>query len=275
MPQIPIFALSSLGENVSELGSSFTYRFKTPLRIPAGVDCTLSLNQASLWFVQPNISAALGNNMMVFSLLNIKVGLAVTLVFEYGLYSLPALQAALKTKLYNLNRPADCVSGLTGNEVSLTADNAQQKLYFTFMPTESTGHIMVHFQAPNFTMRNFLGFNDNRDFTADYDGLGIAHNIIGTEIAKFNRDLSYFIMNFSLSDGSYDSSGNYNDTQIAQMFPVFISPGSQLVHIPYNPVKCQTSIAGQTISSCQFSVTNQSGVLQDMKGEQFSALIVL
>ena len=109
MPQIPIFALSSKRENVSEIGGSFTYRFKTPLRIPADVDCTVSLNQASLCYVQPNISAALGNNMTVFTFMNIDAVILTTFVFEGGLYSLSALQAALKTKLYNLNNTAEDV----------------------------------------------------------------------------------------------------------------------------------------------------------------------
>ena len=95
MPSIAIFALSSKGENVSEIGSAFTYRFKTPLRIPAGVNCTVSLNQASLWYMRPNISAALGNNTMVFSFARYSV-LTIPIVFEDGLYSISALQDAFK-----------------------------------------------------------------------------------------------------------------------------------------------------------------------------------
>ena len=89
MPSISIFALSSKGENVSEIGSTFTYRLKTPLRIPADVDCTVSLNQASLWYVQPNISAALSNNMMVFTFANYSA-ITITMVFEDDLQSFSA-----------------------------------------------------------------------------------------------------------------------------------------------------------------------------------------
>ena len=186
----------------------------------------------------------------------------------------------LKTKLYNLNGTVCYIDGIdviltgrAGNEVEFIADNAQQKLYFRCAPTNATGIIQVKFRAPLFAMKNFLGFNTEIPFRAAYDGN--TRNVIGTDVAKFNREISYFITNCSLSDGSYDSSGNYNGSQIAQIFPVSISPGSLLVHIPYNPIKCQTSIAGQTISSCQFWVTNQSGVLRDMRGEEFSALVVL
>ena len=142
MPSIPIYALSSKGENLSTLGSTFTYRFKTHLQIPNDVECTLSLNQASLWYVQPNISIALGNNTMKFSCSfkaaensgttndgNVYVVASnvdsasgeFTLTFEDGIYSLPALQATLKGKLSAV--PSD----LTGDKITLFTDNAQQK----------------------------------------------------------------------------------------------------------------------------------------------------
>ena len=73
------------------------------------------------------------------------------------IYSLSALQAAFKTKLYNLNGTAGymngnkvILTGITGNEVKLIADNAQQNLYFSCTPTEATGEIRIHFQATNF-----------------------------------------------------------------------------------------------------------------------------
>ena len=71
MPSIPICALSSKGENLSALGSTFTYLFKTPLQVPSDANCTLSLYQSSLWYVQPNISLALCNNTMQFSFENL------------------------------------------------------------------------------------------------------------------------------------------------------------------------------------------------------------
>ena len=47
-----------------------------------------------------------------------------TLTFEGGIYSLPALQVALKGKL------SAVASDLTGDEITLFADNAQQKSVF-------------------------------------------------------------------------------------------------------------------------------------------------
>jgi hypothetical protein len=271
MPSIPIFALSSKGENVSELGSTFTYRFKSPLRIPAEAeDATISLVQSAIWYVQPNISSALGNNQMVLSYANLNDGDEFTITFEDGLYSLPALQSALKSKLYNLNSE---LTGLTGEEITMIPDNAQQKLIFSLKPTDITGPISMYFGGSDFTMKSFLGYENNEDFAAINSGL--TSSTIGDSTAKFNGALSYFIMHCSLSAGSYDSDGDFNGSQIAQMFPINISPGSQLVHIPNNPLKCSANIAGQTISSCTFSVTNQNGVLQDMRGEEFSALVVL
>ena len=267
MPSIPIYALSSKGENISTLGSSFTYRFKTPPRIPADAeDPQISLIQSSLWYVQPNVSSVLANNT-----LNIQYetgGDAFDLTFQDGLYSLLALQAALKTNLYELNT---ATNGVTGDEITLIADNAQQKLYFRVKPSDTTGDITINFGDSK--MASFLGFENNDTFTAENDGL--SRDILGGDTAKFNGQLSYFIMNCSLSSGSYDSDGNFNGSQIAQMFPTSISPGSQLVHVPNNPIKCSANIAGQTISSCTFSVTNQDGTLQDMRGEEFSALVVL
>ena len=172
MPSIPICALSSKGENLSTLGSTFTYRFKTSLQVPSDVECTLSLYQSSLWHVQKNIGIALGNNTMQFSFANLDGngfdddytqddsddGSAnddpysqaaasenntmnntenntetntenntdnntdnnvFTYVFEDGLYSLKALQTALKRKLVAL------YSDLTGDEITLSPDNAQ------------------------------------------------------------------------------------------------------------------------------------------------------
>ncbi len=269
MPSIPIYALSSKGENLSALGSTFTYRFKTPLQIPSGVECTLSLYQASLWYVQPNISASLGNNAMVFGCDDIDWHFQ--LVFEDGLYSLAALQTALRNKLIEKS------SLLTGDEITLVADTAQQKIVIVLRPTEATGQIRTWYSIDDFTMKHLLGFGSNFNVETAYveGGVSTPYFDIGNETAKFNEQVSYFLMNCSLSGGSYDSGGNYNSSQIAQMFPIGIEPGSQLVHIPYNPVKCSTHCAGQTISSCTFSVTNQSGELQDMGGEEFSCLVVI
>jgi len=312
MPTIPIYALSSKGENLSTLGSTFTYRFKTPLQIPNDVECTLSLNQASLWYVQPNISIALNNNKMKFSYAHLSFGLdntgdgvyvppgdsgssgdynngtgddgfvespdepssstdgGFTLTFDDGIYSLTALQAALRLKLMAIG------AGLDGNEITLMADNAQQKLVFIVNPTVKTGDIKLCFGDADFTMRDFLGFASNPTTTIQYTGDdGGNASIIGVDTAMFNAELSYFIMNCSLSSGAYDSDGNFNSTQIAQMFPINIEPGSQLVHVPYNPIRCSTTTSGQTISTCTFSVTNQHGTLQDMRGEEFSALVIL
>ena len=62
-----------------------------------------------------------------------------TLVFEDGLYSLSALQTALKRKLVALD------SDLTGDEITLSPDNAQQKLVINVMPTIRTGDITLCF----------------------------------------------------------------------------------------------------------------------------------
>ena len=270
MPSIPIYALSSKGENLSALGSTFTYRFKTPLQIPSGVECTLSLYQASLWYVQPNISAALGNNRMQFSFENLtpegsSYMYRYTCEFEDGLYSLAGLQESLKRKLLALDL------GLTGDEITLIPENAQQRLIINVTPTTHSGRIWLWFGNSGFTMRTLLGYELNETVSVGIGG----GSFVGLKTAKFNEQVSYFLMNCSLSGGSYDSDGNYNSTQIAQMFPISIEPGSQLVHIPFNPVKCSTHCAGQTISSCTFSVTNQHGVLQDMGGEEFSCLVVI
>jgi hypothetical protein len=262
MPSIPIYALSSKGESLSRLGSTFTYRFKTPLQIPSGVECTLSLYQASLWYVQPNISAALGNNSM-----QIKFGPTnKVVVFEDGLYSLGGLQDALKRKLLEMGL------GLTGDEILLIPDNAQQKLIISVTPTTVSGDITLLFENDQFTIKTLLGYEQNQTEIVTVDN---PRTLTGLSTAKFNEQVSYFLMNCSLSSGSYDSEGNYNSSQIAQMFPISIAPGSQLVHIPVNPIKCSTHCAGQTISSCTFSVTNQSGELQDMRGEEFSCLVVI
>ena len=270
MPSISIYALSSKGESISALGSTFTYRFRTPLRIPADAhDCTISLNQASLWYVQPNISAALGNNEMVFGC--DEIDWMFVLTFEDGLYSLVALQATMRAKLIAFS------SLLTGDKITLVADNAQQKLVFCLRSTEATGQIRTWHSTDAFTMKHFLGFGSNFNVETAYveGGVSPPYFDIGNETAKFNAELSYFIMNCSLSSGAYDSDGNFNSTQIAQMFPVNINSGSQLVHIPYNPVKCPTTAAGQTISTCTFSVINQHGTLQDMRGGEFSCLVLI
>ena len=152
---------------------------------------------------------------------------------------------------------------LTGDEITRSPDNAQHKLVINVMPTVLSGDIALWFGTDAFTMRNLLGYEANETITVAIGG----DSLVGLSTAKFNELVSYFLMNCSLFGGSYDSEWTYNSSQIDQMFPISIEPGSQLVHIPYNPVRCSTHCAGQTISSCTFSVTNQHGVLQDMGGE--------
>ena len=122
----------------------------------------MNLNQASLWYVQPKISIALGDNTMKSSYSHLAAGnsgttdgdivyidiatsnvdIAIggfTLTFEDGMYSLPTLQAALKGKLSAVS------SDLTGDEITLFADNAQQKIVFNVNPAEYTGDIKLWF----------------------------------------------------------------------------------------------------------------------------------
>jgi hypothetical protein len=269
MPQIPIFALSSQGHNLSALGSTFTFRFQTPLRIPTDVNASVSLVSASIWHVAPNLKAGL-NNKFVVSFGNINGGADAILEFEPGLYSLEALNASLAILISDLS------PSLTGTEIQLIPDNATQKLSISCIAGSTTGDITIRFTSGDFTINEFIGFdtkNDNSDFVCL--STGGDNNIKASNTARFNSLSYYQIACPELAgSGTYNARGEYGSGILGIIIPS-TSPGSQLVHNPVNLIKCSSNMAGQAISQCTFQLQDQNGDVIDTRGEEWSAQIII
>ena len=262
--QIPIFALSSQGLNRSTLGSAFEFKFETPLRIPSNTMPTVSLYSASVWYNTPNLSNELDNNKLVVSFSNVNEGDQRILIFSKGLYSLQSVNAALNAKLIE-------ISGFGGSEIILVANNSEQRLYIRCSPSTASGDITIHFESEASTIKEFLGFIGT---DTPFETNGSVNNILGDSTAKFNS-LSYYVISCSLSQGAYAPNGSFNNSQLAAVIPQSVTPGSLIVYNPVNTIRCQSNLAGATVSRCVFTLTDQNGDPIDCIGEEWSAQIVV
>ena len=262
MPTIPLFINSSAGNNVSADGSTFTVYFQPPLQIPSGVEPTLAVKQANIWYVFANIFTGV-NDTIAVSFANVAGGAEQLITVDEGLYSLAALNTSIRFKLLEL--------GLEGEEVFIDADNAAQKTIVTLAPSASSGAVTARFSSSNFNMKAFLGYTRSVDFT-------VASGTLGTraeETAKFNN-LSYVTINSTLISGIMDPSGRFASSVVAAVTPKDVQVGSQIVAEPFNPIRVPaSSLAGQTVSYATFWIADQDGIKLDTRGEEWSARLVI
>jgi hypothetical protein len=242
-------------KNVSQDGSEFSVQLNNPLTIPANcLDCSLSVIQANIWNVSPNISADFGNNVFAF----VVAETPYSFVIPDGLYSLSGLNAYLSSQFSNL--------GLSSNVIVLSGDDATQKTILTFTGVSDRGDFTVANSC-----RDVLGF-DSRIAPPLPGAPSVGFNEFSDNPANFNRNNSYLITSNIVSGGIAINSTSAN---IIASVPITVAPGSQITYSPRNVLTFSgQELIGAIKNSFNFQLRNQSLEATPTQGELWSLVIL-
>lgn len=238
-------------------GSKFSVALNNPILIPKGaIECSMSVNSAAIWYVNPNVSLELKNNTFRFTTTSAPAG-TYTFTFPNGLYSLQELNSTISNNLINI--------GLPSNLFVLSGDNATQKTIITFLTSGDS----IDFTVAN-SIRGVLGFN-----SAVYTAPSANYNLYSPNSAAFNADNSYLIASDLVSVGIPLNNQSF---QILVNIPIQQgdAPGTQILYAPTNPVwfECK-EIVGHPKQFIRFWLTNQSFVPVDTVGETWDFTVVI
>lgn len=242
-------------ENVSDDGSEFFVTFYDPITVPDSARyCTIGVQAANIWYVTPNISAALDNNIFKF---NDDTGVDRTITIPDGLYDLDQLSTTIGILIDNIPTPTP------------SAD------LFLFSGDDSTQRVLITFKSDNVeidwntsTLRKILGFTTSSPTTAPKD-----QTIAGDEIARFNQVNSYLIQTDLVHSGI-----PVNTTELGIIANVFIdtTPGTLINYTPFNiPVANAQELIGARRSRAKFTLTDQTGRRVDTNGEVYSFTLII
>ncbi|MCP4337738.1 MAG: hypothetical protein GY799_02360 [Desulfobulbaceae bacterium] len=253
--EIPIIASSSEAagaKNVLLDGSSFEILLQQPIIMPHNLgNCTIQVDEATVWWTIPNISAALGNNMFYFT----HLATPYPITIPDGLYSVSDLNNAVDRELV-------AASGLSGL-VTFAADNATQKVEIIINQAGS----IIDF-TPLDTFRDIIGFDSQIIplTTGSYSQLG-------DNVAAFNT-IEYFLLHCDIVGQGIRTNDTYSQT-IAQIL-IDVKPGSQIVSREFNPPKSEAlHLAGQTIDRIKFWLTDQNNVEVNTHDEVFGCRMII
>jgi len=168
--------------SVSPDGSFFNVQLDNPIVVPKGtVSCTVDVIAANIWYVQPNISATLGNNNFTY----IFNGISYTILIPDGLYSLEALNSLLSKDFLS--------KGFNPSLINLTGDYSTQKVIMTFSETNT----QVNFNVTH-SIRTVLGFNS---VIVPATIQPANYFVYSNSEAKFNTINNFYIKSSLVSDG--------------------------------------------------------------------------
>lgn len=257
--EIPIIASSSVdagAKNKSSDGSTFEIRLSNPIKLSRHVKtCTVQVDEATIWWTIPNISAALGNNKFYIEYQTNDYEVTI----PDGLYSLSDLDTALDRELN------DTVG--TGGLITLEADNATQKVNFII----EVADVQVDFTQAD-TFRDLLGLDAQLIPNGGPSGAG-GFNILGDNIANLNT-ISYFLLHSDLVSEGIRVNNTYSQT-IAQIL-IDVKPGSQIISREFNPPKSDGSnLIGSITDKIKFWLTDQDNNLVNTNGDDYGCRVVI
>ena len=255
--------------NVSQDGSQFEIQLDGEgIKIPKdAINVNVSVEESTVWWVIPNIIEGVNDTFYVFGdddTLPAPVPKLFTVVIPQGLYDLAGLNQALQAGLEALGARTVGAGGEPLSLISLTADDATQKVRIRFNYTNS----YVDF-APNNTMRDILGYNNIQ--YGPYPAAPLS--ILAPNTAAFNQ-VNYFLVHSDLVNKGIRFNNSYNQT-VAQVL-INVAPGSQIVSTPFNPAKCNAQeLAGSKRTNLRFWLTDDKQRNVNTNNEYFTARIVI
>lgn len=251
--------------NVSRDGSSFEIQLEEPISVPSdAVNCTVSVEEATVWWVVPNIITGENNKLFIFGD-RADGGAAQTfnVEIEQGLYDLSGLNNSIQTELESLG--AKVLDGTTSKPlIELSPDDATQKVLIRF----NYSNVTVDFR-PDGTLRKILGFNSQLVGNEPITPV----NVLAPNTAQFNT-VNYFLIATDLVSKGIRFNNRYN--QIVSQVLINVSPGSQIISTPFNPAKVASDeLAGSQRTNLRFRLTDDQLRPVDTNKEYFTARIVI
>ncbi len=243
----------SLGAtNISSDGSSFTINLNNAIFIPSSaVNCSLDVVSANIWYVQPNISVALGNNNFTY----IYNAVSHSITIPDGLYSLENLNSYLSIQFVN--------SGYISNLIVLTGNQSTQQTVLTFNAT----NLQANFNVAN-SVRTVLGFNAT---LVPLVIQAVGYSEFSPNIAAFNSINSFYIRSNIVSVGL--PINNISNSIIAAI-PITAEPGNLNIYTPNIPIEINCSeIVGNPINTINVQLLDDSLRPAPTNGEYFSFIL--
>jgi hypothetical protein len=239
--------------NVRKNGSEYDVILDNPISLPLNcVAPTLEVLDASVWYVQPNIAASIGNNVFYY----IVGGVPGNFTIADGLYSLSALNALISVEMVAAGHNAD--------QIVLSGDNSTQKSVFTF-PYINT---QVSFVA-NDSPFDLIGFTQRLVPLAPSTAGQIES---GDSQANFNSLNSYLIHSTMVDWGIPVNNIGQN---IVAKVPILASPGFQVNYEPTNPVRMPIDrMKGMKLTSFVNNITDQDNNELNMLNEFFDFTVL-
>jgi hypothetical protein len=237
---------------ISPDGSTFNISLNTPLRIPKNaLSCYLETIDATIWYVQPNISTALINNTFVF----IYNGNTYNVVIQDGIYSLDGLNEYLSKYFLSL--------GFKSNLLVISGDYSTQKTIITYNDT----NLQIDFTQS--TIRSVLGFNPAIVPAVIQP---VDYYVYSDTEAKFNTINNFYIASSLLSVGL--PLNNSNNSIIAKVNITPNSVGRQIIYQPQVPIKISCDeLIGKTIQNISFSLLDDKFRPAPTLGESYTFVI--
>ena len=239
---------------ISPDGSTFNISLNTPMSIPkSAISCYIETIEATIWYVQPNISNALMNNTFTF----IYNSVSHTIVIQDGIYSLENLNDYISKY---------CVSlGYRSNLLVITGDYSTQKTIITYGDT----NLQINFN--NSTVRTVLGFNAGivpaTIQPTDYF-------VYSDTEAKFNTINGFYISSSMVSTGL--PLNNSNNGIISKISITPNSVGRQIIYQPMVPIKINCDeLIGKTINNINFRLLDDKFRNAPTLGESFTFVVRL
>jgi len=243
-------------KNVNSLGSQFTVILEEGIKVPAdALNVNIRLEEATVWWVTPNISSALGNNKLYIS----EGATNYVVTIPDGLYDMVDLNNAIQRELE--------IAGATTSPsplISLQADDATQKVIIDF----EYSNVSIDFTQPD-TFREILGFDSQ--VLGPYPTAPVS--ILADNTASFNT-INSFLFHTDLTQKGIRINNAYSQT-LGQIL-IDVPPGSQIVSSPRHPARVSAQdLAGQIKQTMKFWLTDQNNQLVDTVNEFFTGRIVV
>ena len=241
-------------------GSQFEVDLLSSMRLPKeGLNCTISLEQASVWWVMPNIVSGVNDKMYITGPNVAGTTTAFTITIPQGLYDLASLDNTIQALLQNADAKISPFP-----IVSLSGDDATQKAVFLMNYTD----VEIDFTQTD-TPQGILGY-DSRvvgPFT------GAPQHEFADNIASFNQ-ISNFLIHTDLADEGLMLNNSYS--QVIGQVLIDVNPGSQVNYQPTHAPKCSASrLLGSSRDSIRVWITDQSNNAINMNSENFSIRLTL
>jgi len=252
--------------NVTSDGSAFEIQLDQSIEIPKNaLNVNISVEEATVWWVIPNIITGKNDTFYIFGDREQGGTQLFTIVIEQGLYDLTGLNNSLQSGL----EQAGARTTERGNNnplplVSLAPDEATQKVLLRL----NYDNVYVDFQPPN-TPREIIGF----DALQYGPKIGTPLNILAPNVAEFNQ-VNYFLIASDLVQKGIRFNNRYN--QVITQVLINVSPGSQIISVPFNPAKSDAQdLAGSKRSVLRFRLTDDKLRPVNTNGEYWTARVVI